>query len=173
MADKSMGLEKVQFFPVDGVRRIAVEHVSVFSRRVFRNGIDSDGKQLKPYSKKYQDMIASDFRDESGSRLEGYRDVSIESAPRKIAMRNPVLTGKTARNLRVRNVKSDQYSLGWDGEPAQIVQELAGMGRDIAGLGGGDPVPAKEQQFIVERFARLVDKEFRKLKDVKIRVGKK
>ena len=173
MASKTMGLEKLKLFPIEGVRRIASEHLSVFVRRVFRHGIDSDGNKLKKYSQAYEDLIAADFRDEDGVRMKGYEQIAIESSAKKIAIRNPVLTGRTQRNFRTRKITKDSYTLGWDGEPAQIVQELAGKGRDIAGVGGGQPVPEKEQQFIIDRFADLVGKEFKKLKDVKITVGKK
>ena len=161
---KSMGLEKVKYFDPKELKRVASEHVRYMKDRVTVKGQDGDGRRFKKYTKSYADLKSSDFKDANGKRLSGYKGGSLNN---QISPPNFLLRGLTMLHLKFRKAGKDFYEIGWTGEAAAIVEGNAAKGRDIA-----SNIPDHEFQFILRRLGISVDKEWKKLKNVTIVVGK-
>lgn len=156
----------IKFFPVSQLKKIAALHVTKFKRRVTRDGLDKNGNPFPEYSEAYLEFLRNDGKEE-GKRRGDVAGVSLTVNPEKIAKRQFILRGLTMRNFRVREVRQDSYTLGWDDEAAGIVEANANRRkkRDIIG------VPESEMNWVVDQLGGLVDKEFEKFKDVTIKVG--
>ena len=83
----------------------------------------------------------------------------------KIAKRQFTLRGLTMRNMRIRGVKTNSYTIGWDGEFADIVDYNANRKRDITNI------PSKEVDWVLSKLGILIDKEFARVKDKTVKVG--
>ena len=161
-------LSKIKFFENKELARVAAKHLARFKKRIGTDGLDKNGQQLPPYSEAYLDKLQSDFRDENGKRIAGYEGLALNTSPAKIAKRQFSLRGNTVRNLTVRKVESDSYTLGWDGEAAEIVEKNAGRKkkRDVI-----NDIPDAEYKFIMKELGIAIDKEFAKVKSKTIKVG--
>lgn len=160
------GLDKIQYFPLQEVKKIAQFHVKKFHDRVENKGIDAKGDQLPKYSEGYIKQLQADFRNKSGKRTK-YAGISLETSSQKIAKRTFRLRGLTMKNFRVREVKKDSYQIGWDGEAAGIVEENMARGRDV-----GSGIPDDEFQWVLRQFGDVVENQFKQLKDKTVIVGK-
>jgi len=164
VARDKMGLSKIKVFPVPAMGRIALKHIPVFKKRV-KGGIDGDGNRFKPYTRSYADYKSTSFK----SRITGKRIPSMKERPTSTQISPPDLTvtGLMLRALKRKSYKNDNYVLGWKGEEAEKVQWNEEMGRDII-----SEIPDKEKAFVAKLLEQEVGKEFRKLKNVTITVGK-
>ena len=158
----SMGFENVKLFDVAQLRKIAASHIRIFLARV-RGGKDAEGQSFPKYSKAYAHYKSQRMTGEKGQRLKRYRGKPIAST--NIGNPDFTLTGLTLRGLRIKAVDTKSYTMGWDGEPAEIVQGNAARHRDIMG------VPDGEVMQVVNLLGDAIDKELKeKLKDVTIHV---
>ncbi len=115
-------IKKIKFFKNKELAKVAAQHLARFKKRVTKDGLDKSGMQFPTYSEDYLDQLQSDFKNEDGDRPKHLRGVSLNTSPTKIAKRQFQLRGNTMRNLDVRKVETDSYTLGWDGEAAEIVE---------------------------------------------------
>lgn len=161
---KSMGLEKVKYFDPKELKRVASEHVRYMFNRVTGKGQDGYGRRFKKYTESYSDLKSADFRSEDGKRYGGYKGIALNN---QVSPPNFLLRGLTMKNLRFRKATKNYYEIGWDGEAATIVEGNAGRGRDIA-----SNIPDHEWQFVLKRLGVAVEKEYQKLKNVTVVIGK-
>jgi hypothetical protein len=134
---------------------------------VFRDGKDKDGRPFPRYSEKYQELLERDFkRIRDGKRIKGYEGRKLETSGKKRATRNPVLTGRTSEDIKVRGVAKDYFILGWR-RRGDIVRGLEGMDRDFI-----NDIPKKDWNFLLNQFGKSIDRQWRKLQNVNITVGK-
>lgn len=159
-------LKKIEYFPIEDVKKIAALHQTKFYKRVAEQGKDKDGNQLPEYSESYLDFLQSDAR-EGGKRIGGLKGISIDNSPAKIAKRKFRLRGRTMSNFGVRDIQKDEYQLGWDGEAAGIVEINANrrIKRDIIG------VPDKEMDWVVNLLGKSFDRQINKVKNITVNVG--
>ena len=161
---KSMGLEKLKFYPVDLVKKMASYHIRIFKERV-KGGKDKDDSPFRPYSRKYAEQKQRGMTGLSGKKYERYRGIPIntQTSPPNYTLRGK---GMTLSAMRFIDIDSDSYKLNWTGEPALIVQGNKERGRNILG------VPKSEINKIVKILGKETEKQFRKkLKDITVRVG--
>jgi hypothetical protein len=162
---KSMGLEKVKYFDPKELKRVASEHVRYMNDRVTVKSQDADGTKFPEYTKDYADKKAVGFgTDTKGGRKGGLKQMGLSRQTHPPDFR---LRGLTMKNLRFRKASKDFYEIGWDGEAAAIVEGNAGRGRDII-----SNIPDHEWQFILKRLGISVEKEWKKLKNVTVVIGK-
>jgi len=159
-------LSKIKYFDRNGLSKIAAEHITKFKQRVTQRGLDKDDQPFPKYSDSYMDFLLSNGKT-NGKRKANVKGLPLTVNPTKIARRLFFLRGLTMRNFRVRGVSTDNYTLGWDGEAAGIVEANAGrrVKRDIIG------VPDSEMNWVLSRLGKLIDKEFAKIKSKTIKVG--
>lgn len=156
-------LSKFKLFDINELRKVAALHITKFKNRV-QSGKDATGKQFKPYSEGYAKYKAHNMRRfTDNARLQAYSGVSISS--NNVANPDFTLTGNTMRGLAVKNVKSDKYTIGWDGERADIVDGNMRKGRDIA-----SNIPESEYNWILSQLGIAFDKEAKKIKNVKVHI---
>lgn len=165
MPQNSIGLEKVDLWPVKDVQQVADKHVTKIRKRVEDRGKDFQGRQFKPYSRKYRELKARDFRKLDGGRYKGYEELATVTSTSPPNLR---LTGRMLRDLRRRSATKDKYSIGWRGEPAEKVKWNKEMGRDI--ISG---VPDDELDWIANQLGMEADREFRRKlkKHVRIKIS--
>lgn len=154
-------LNKIKMFTPSRLRGVAERHKALFFDRVTEKGLDYKGRPFPKYSKAYLKLLGKDYRKESGERYKGFENLPLSTSGQKIGKRQFNLRGLTMANFRVRKVNSDGYYLGWDGEPAAIVEGNAKKGRDII-----NDIPDSEKEFVVKELGLLVDKEFDKIPGV-------
>lgn len=162
-------LPKVKIFDPKYMMKLAARHVTVFNNRVTKKAEDAEGDPLPEYSDSYQKLLRKDFKKKDGSRYKGYQGYSLTTGGDKIARRPFRLRGLTMRNLKARKAGSDYYEIGWTGNPALIVQgnkDRDENPRDII-----SDIPDKEWQWVLRQLGKGLDKEWAKLKNVKIKVG--
>lgn len=159
---ESMGFENVKLFDPRDLLKIAAFHLRIFVQRV-KSGKDAEGTTFPKYTDKYAKMKSGRMTGKKG-RLKRYKGISITSS--QVSPPDFTLTGLTLRGLRVRAHDSHSYTLGWEGEPAEIVQGNAGRHRDI--MSG---VPDGEVSRVVELLGNAVDQELKtKLKNITVHV---
>ena len=144
--------------------KIAALYTAVFKKRVFQRGLDKNGKQFKKYSKAYEELL----RDEKKLRERmAAKGLSLEISNSKIALRNPRLTGRTARDLKViqRQVKKNQIVIGWESDQADIVRRLEEMGRDFV-----SDIPDNEMEWLVNQLGKSWDRQIRKVRNKTINI---
>jgi hypothetical protein len=163
VADK-MGLSKVKLFPAAAMGKIANLHVPVLKRRV-QGGLDGYGKRFKIYTRQYMEAKSDGFKSKrTGKRISSMKQRSLNT---QVFPPNLTLTGLMLSNLKRRFYNKREYKIGWDGEAAEKVQGNADNGRNII-----DEIPDKEKTFLVKLLEKEVGKQFKKLKNVTITVGK-
>ena len=158
-------LRKIEYFPIGDMRKISALLVGKMKERIFERGFDKDGKRFKKYSQSYIDLLEDEKRLRAQSNLRGF---SLEVGPKKIATRNPRLTGRTARDLRPirRLIRKDNLAVGWESDQADIVVKLEEMGRDFV-----NDLPKQEKQWLVRKLGESWDKQIRQVKNKIINVG--
>ncbi len=180
MPKDKMGLSKVKYFDPKYVLKIAQQHVTLFHKRVFADGEDKNGRQFEKYSPGYEEAIKRDYTYKRGSKkgkhwdsLEGQSTVS---GANKISKRFPRFTGKTAMAFRASGNKGviahkkDYYEIGWDeSEAATIALRLSKMEPKRDFVSG---IPDKEFETILKLYGITAEKEWKKLKNVTVVVGK-
>ncbi|GAG06025.1 unnamed protein product [marine sediment metagenome] len=159
---KSMGLEKVKYFDPKRLKNIAVRHVTKMYKRVVDQGKDARGKGFKGYTPEYQKLKDRRFKKKDG---QSYKNVPVFASENK--REDFVLRGKTMFNLRERGVGKDYYNIGWEGEAAAIVEGNASRGRDII-----NSIPDDEFVWVTKELGIAIEREWKKLKNVVITVGK-
>lgn len=166
----------VDFFPLSEMRRISKIWFRLFYDRVFRDGKDKDGKQFDSYSTQYADYISNDMRTfgrgpnkaGAGRKLKGFKGTSLkyDSRAQKLTKRMPVMLGVLRSNLRIKGYDKDDIKIGFDGEPAEIAQYLKDQGRDFI-----SDIPDKEFDRLVLEIGSSVDKEFKKIRHIKVEIS--
>ena len=163
MADK-MGLSKIEIFPKSAMRLSAARHITIFKKRV-QGGLDYQGKRFKIYTNKYMTLKSNKFVSEKTGKRYKYPRAPIAS--NQIFPPDLTLTGAMLRNLRRRSYSKTDYVIGFDGESAEKVDGHQNRGRNIV-----DNIPNKEKAFIVKLLGQNIDRQFKKLKNITITVGK-
>jgi len=144
--------------------KVAAEHVPRFVKRV-QQGRDYEGRTFKGYTSKYAEYKSRGMKGKRGKKLKAFKGVSITS--KKINPPDLTVTKLTLRNLKARKWSDHEYTIGWDGEAAEIVEGLSKKRDIISGI------PDSEFNWVVDRLLEEgFDKPWKKIKNVKIRVGK-
>ena len=161
---KQMGLKKVKIFKPSAMKRVALQHLTVFVKRV-QGGLDAKGKAFPPYSDTYADIKGRRFtRKSDGKRYKSMKGLPITSTETE----NPdfTLTGRTLSNLKPKQIKKNGYVLRFTGQAGEIVKGNKINKRDIT-----SDVPEKEKRFIKAKLIKELRKEFKRLKNVKIPIN--
>lgn len=154
-------LDKLKYFDPKRLTKIANLHVGKFFLRVTKEGRDYKGNQFKPYSKDYLKLLEKDFRKKNGGRYAGYEGIALNTSGEKRSKRPLELRGLSMNNLRVRGSAKDSYTIGWDGEPAAIIEGNARKGRNVI-----DDLPPDEWQWVVDQLGDAVEDEWKKVPNV-------
>ena len=169
-----MNIEKLKFYPVKTVEKLASFHLRLFIDRVFFKGKDKDNNSFGGYkSEQYVDMKSRGFVKKRGrGRYKGYVEQPIESTQTgKVDLK---ATGKLWKATHAYDEDTNSYRIGWDEnrdkkfktENVQIVQGQKKQGRDILG------VPDSEMEKVVNQLGNFTEKLINKIvKNVNIRVG--
>jgi len=162
--------EKIKFFPIEGMRRIAQKYYGVFVKRVTIEGKDYQGNQLPPYKPSYKKMLEKDFRKKSGGRIKGYEGVSLTTGDAKIARRPLKLRGLTMGPglFKIGAVTNSAIEFEWSGEAGMIIEAQAEKGRNVI-----DGMPAKESAMIEKWIGDLYDEQEKKIPNVTVIRGKR
>ena len=139
-------------------------HVPFFKARV-QGGMDARGKRFKIYTPKYLELKSNKFH--SPITGERYAHPKARVSSSQVYPPDLTLTGLMLQNLKRRSYSKTEWVIGFDGEAAEKVQGNRDHGRDIM-----TNIPNKEKDFLLRQLGKLVDKEFRKLKNVTLTVGK-
>jgi len=161
MAKKNLNMDKIKFFEIKGLRRVAERHRAKFICRVTEDGKDYRGSNLPRYSKEYDERLRKDYRNKDGRRYSGFEGISLTTSGAKRSKRQFILTGNTMSNFHVSKVARDHYVLSWNGEAGSIVDGNAKKGRNIK-----DGIPDDEMAFVTREVGFLVDKEFKKIPNI-------
>lgn len=164
MAVKSMNIEKIKIMPVKCMRKVQGFHHRVAFKRIVEKGEDKDGRQFKPYTRKYRELKAREFkRKRDGKRPERFKGLPLSKQTDPPNFR---LTGKTMTNFKPQQADKTKYGLGWTGEAAKIVHGNKDQGRDILG------VPKDEIKWVTKKLMQCLDKDMQKtMKDINITIG--
>ena len=153
MAKKSIGIENVKVFPRAAMRKVAEKHIGKFKHRVGDKGQDYRGRVMPAYSEKYAT----------------YKSEARHGGDTQVHPPNFRLSGRTLRALYAKKFSTDYYTIGWDGEPAKIVDgnRSRKKKRDIA-----TNIPDKEKEYVARELTLVMEREFKKkLKNVRITVN--
>jgi len=160
-----MGLSKIQVFPKSVMAWMATQHIPVF-RAMVQGGLDYKGKRFKMYSTKYADLKGNRFVSDITGKRYKYPKERISST--QVHPPDFTLTGLTLQNLKRIGYTKTYWTIGFRGEPAEIVIGNKKRGRNII-----DDLPDKEKAFLTKLLAKQMDKQFKaKLKNVTITVGR-
>ena len=130
-------MEKVKFFDLVLIKKVAVHHLTLFKHRIQVEGKDKTGARFRPYSQKYRERKARGFKKKDGSPSLA-KAISGRALNTQISPPNFTLTGTTMRSVEIENERSDGYSFTWGGEPGLIVEGNMEKGRDIVGVPGNE-----------------------------------
>ena len=161
---KSMNIEKIKIMPVKCMRKVQGLHHRKAFHRITEKGEDKDGRQFKPYSEKYRELKAGDFkRKRDGKRYKGFEGIPLST---QTSPPNFRLTGKTMTNFKPLQADKTKYGLGWTGEAAKIVSGNKDQGRDVLG------VPKDEMKWVLKKLMPCFDKHMQlTMKDINITIG--
>jgi len=158
------GFRKLEVFPESVMRWMATQHIPFFKKRVV-GGMDGKGQRFKIYTNKYMIAKSDGFKSSrTGKRIPSMKQVSLNT---QVFPPNLTLTGLMLKNLKRTGYNKTSWTIGFRGEPAEKAQGNKEQGRNII-----DDLPNNEKAFLVKLLAKQMDKQFRKLKDVTITVGK-
>jgi len=161
---KEPGFSKLEVFPKAVMRWMSTQHIPFFKLRV-EGGMDYKGKRFKIYTNKYMIAKSDGFKSSrTGKRIPSMKQGSLNT---QVFPPNLTLTGLMLKNLKRTGYDKTSWTIGFRGEPAEKVLGNKEQGRNII-----DDLPDKEKAFLVNLLAKQMDKQFRKLKDVTITVGK-
>ena len=161
-----MNLEKLKFFDVKTVKKMASYHLRIFKHRVEVQALDKDGNAFPPYKEPYKSQKARGMTKLSGGRYKSHANQPIKNT--NVSKPTLVLTGRTmmgARGMKKFDEQKDGYRLGWSGEREKIIKGNAARGRDILGA------PSGEMEKVVRELGNLTEKQMKQIiKNVTVRV---